>query len=81
MPDESPHDPRSDERLTAFLDGELGQVEADAMAAILSSDDALATRLALLARGGLALREAFDPLLDQAPVSILEAVLTTDRDP
>ncbi|MEL7216243.1 MAG: hypothetical protein AAGJ96_09980, partial [Pseudomonadota bacterium] len=57
----------SDEQLTAFLDGEVSDAEAEAIAAALEQDPALAKRLAGLEVDFAPIREAFDAVLVDAP--------------
>ena len=57
----------TDERLTAYLDGELAPQEAAAIEAALQSSAQLQARLAALDVPIPALRQGFDALLNQAP--------------
>ncbi len=80
MSAEPDHPPSRDEELTALLDGEL---DADARAALearLAGDADLRARLALL-RSGRPPAEAFDTLLDMAPIGRLEAMLAAAEAP
>jgi anti-sigma factor RsiW len=61
--------------LVAYLDGELAPEARARIAHRLASDHDLQQRLILLSRGGRPFREAFEPLLDQAPRARLEAML------
>ncbi|MET3853581.1 anti-sigma factor [Rhizobium sp. OAE497] len=65
----------SDEQLTAFLDGELQQQEMARIEALANEDEEVAARIEFLANGSMPFREAFAPLLDEAPKDRLEAML------
>lgn len=65
----------SDEQLTAFLDGELPQQEMTRIEALANEDEDVAARIEFLANGSMPFREAFAPLLDEAPKQKLEAML------
>lgn len=65
----------SDEQLTAFLDGELPQQEMARIEALANEDEEVAARIEFLANGSMPFREAFAPLLDEAPKDRLEAML------
>ena len=65
----------SDEQLTAFLDGELPQQEMARIEALANEDEEVAARIEFLANGSMPFREAFAPLLDEAPQQKLEAML------
>lgn len=69
------HDISSDEMLVAFLDGELDGDDRHGVEELLRTDPAIAERLAFLTKGKLPVREAFDPLLDAAPVDRLAAMI------
>ncbi|MGR9280149.1 anti-sigma factor family protein [Rhizobium johnstonii] len=66
----------SDEDLTAFIDGELTAEEAARIEAIVNEDESTAERLEFLARASLPFKQAFAPLLAEAPRAKLEAMLT-----
>ncbi|MBY5732088.1 anti-sigma factor [Rhizobium leguminosarum] len=65
----------SDEDLTAFIDGELTAEEAARIEAIVNEDDSVAERLEFLARASLPFKQAFAPLLAEAPREKLQAML------
>ncbi|MGO7047314.1 anti-sigma factor [Rhizobium johnstonii] len=65
----------SDEDLTAFIDGELTAEEAARIEAIVNEDESTAERLEFLARASLPFKQAFAPLLAEAPREKLEAML------
>lgn len=65
----------SDEHLTAFLDGALSPEEAAAVERRIDTDPAVAERVEFLMRASLPFAEAYRPLLDEAPVARLEAML------
>ncbi|NKL33465.1 anti-sigma factor [Rhizobium leguminosarum bv. viciae] len=65
----------SDEDLTAFIDGELTPEEAARIEAIVKEDESVAERLEFLARASLPFKQAFAPLLAEAPRQKLEAML------
>ena len=57
-----------DDRLVAYLDGELEITERRAVEARLDADPAAAAKMAALARSGHLLRQAFDEVMhDPAP--------------
>ncbi|MGR9074957.1 anti-sigma factor family protein [Rhizobium leguminosarum] len=65
----------SDEDLTAFIDGELTPEEAARIEAIVNEDESTAERLEFLARASLPFKQAFAPLLAEAPRQKLETML------
>lgn len=65
----------SDEDLTAFIDGELTAEEAARIEAIVNEDESTAERLEFLARASLPFKQAFAPLLSEAPREKLQAML------
>ncbi|GGE00100.1 anti-sigma factor family protein [Rhizobium anhuiense] len=65
----------SDEDLTAFIDGELTAEEAARIEALVSEDEHIAERLEFLARASLPFKQAFAPLLAEAPRQKLETML------
>ncbi|NKK00887.1 anti-sigma factor [Rhizobium leguminosarum bv. viciae] len=65
----------SDEDLTAFIDGELTAEEAARIEAIVNEDESTAERLEFLARASLPFKQAFAPLLAEAPREKLETML------
>ncbi|NAT75987.1 anti-sigma factor family protein [Dickeya dadantii] len=73
--------PYSDEAIVAWLDGEMNDTDAQRFEQELRSDDQLAVRIATLQKSDLAFKEAFEPLLDDAPQARmqhrLEQLLTT----
>ncbi|ANE77436.1 anti-sigma factor family protein [Dickeya solani] len=73
--------PYSDEAIVAWLDGEMNDTDAQRFEQVLRSDDQLAVRIATLQKSDLAFKEAFAPLLDDAPQARmqhrLEQLLTT----
>jgi hypothetical protein len=68
----------SDEKLSAWLDGELHGAEADAIAAAVENDPALAERLGAMHRADDALRMAFDRTLGSTP-QILTAAIANEN--
>ncbi|MBY5592407.1 anti-sigma factor [Rhizobium leguminosarum] len=65
----------SDEDLTAFIDGELTAEEAARIEAMVKEDESVAERLEFLARASLPFKQAFAPLLSEAPGEKLQAML------
>ncbi|MBY2986867.1 anti-sigma factor family protein [Rhizobium leguminosarum] len=65
----------SDEDLTAFIDGELTAEEAARIEAMVKEDESTAERLEVLARASLPFKQAFAPLLSEAPREKLETML------
>jgi anti-sigma factor RsiW len=61
--------------LAAFIDGELDAEDAAKIEARIDSDPLVAERFDRLSRADLSYGEAFEPLLDAAPVDRLEAML------
>ncbi|ATZ94562.1 MULTISPECIES: anti-sigma factor [Dickeya] len=59
--------PYSDEAIVAWLDGEMNDTDAQQFEQWLRNDDQLAERIARLQKSDLAFKEAFAPLLDDAP--------------
>ncbi|PZU88886.1 MAG: Fis family transcriptional regulator [Shinella sp.] len=66
----------SDELLTAFIDGELDGEERDRIERLLEQDGGVAERLEFLMRANLDYRHSFAPLLGEAPVGRLQAMLS-----
>jgi anti-sigma factor RsiW len=71
------NDPPTDEDLVAYLDGELTSDAHARMARRLAADHDLQRRLILLSGGRRPFRDAFAPLLEQAPRARLEAMLAS----
>lgn len=73
-----PNDPGhvSDEQLVAYLDGELSLQEHARLAQTIAVTPELQRRLLLLSGGNRPFRQAFEPLLGQAPAAKLEAMLS-----
>jgi anti-sigma factor RsiW len=71
---------RDDERLVAYLDGELEIEERRAVEAWLAADPAAAERLAALARSGQLLRLAFDEVAHEPLPERLIAVVRGETD-
>ena len=69
------HPMPSDEDLTAFIDGELTAEEAARIETLVNEDEHVAERLEFLARANLPFKQAFAPLLSEAPREKLEAML------
>jgi anti-sigma factor RsiW len=69
------HAPPSDERLVAYLDGELDLEQRQLIDDLLRTDPAVATRLDQLRCGDLPFKTAFDSVLDEAPTERLQAML------
>ncbi|MGO7972802.1 anti-sigma factor [Rhizobium ruizarguesonis] len=65
----------SDEDLTAFIDGELTAEEAARIQTMVEEDESTAERLEFLARASLPFKQAFAPLLSEAPREKLETML------
>ncbi|MFS8147136.1 anti-sigma factor family protein [Rhizobium sp. BR 249] len=65
----------SDEDLTAYIDGELPADEAARIETMVNEDEAVAERLEFLARASLPFKQAFTPLLAEAPREKLQAML------
>ncbi|MGI9383783.1 MAG: anti-sigma factor family protein [Methyloligellaceae bacterium] len=65
----------TDEQLVSYLDGELPVPERNAISQRLAVDPDLLERLNLLKKGGRPFRDAFAPLLEQAPEAALQAAL------
>ncbi len=65
----------SDAELVAYLDGELSPAESVRIGQRLTTDEQLAARVEHLMAGGRPFRQAFEPLLAQAPVDKLDAML------
>ena len=75
-----------DARLVAFIDGELDERARAALRERLAIDPALSERLTRLQDGGRPFVQAFDALLDEAPIQRLETSLAAhiqrqDRSP
>lgn len=73
--------PFPDEVLVAWLDNQLSDAQREQFAQRLQNDDALAERLAQLSYSNLPFREAFEPLLADAPLVNLQARLDAIPDP
>lgn len=71
------HAPTLDERLVAYLDGELDQEQRAQIEQLLRAEPGVAARLETLQSGDLPFKPAFDALLDQAPTARLHAMLDT----
>ncbi|SDK97353.1 Transmembrane transcriptional regulator (anti-sigma factor RsiW) [Pseudomonas delhiensis] len=67
----------SDETLVAFIDGELDAEQAREVEARIAADAELAQRFDSLCCGGQGLAEAFDALLERAPLERLGAGLAS----
>ena len=65
----------SDAELVAYLDGELSPADSVRISQQIAADRAIAVRVDLLMRGVRPFRDAFAPLLDEAPVDRLDAML------
>ncbi|MBM7044993.1 anti-sigma factor [Rhizobium lusitanum] len=65
----------SDEQLTAFIDGELDASDRQRIERLIAADERVAERFDLLSRSALPFREAFEPLLAEAPSARLNAML------
>ncbi|MBD9445933.1 anti-sigma factor [Rhizobium sp. RHZ01] len=70
----------SDEELTAYIDGELSDTEVSRIKALLDSNARAAARLELLSRSSLPFKQAFEPLLAEAPKARLDTLLGTPAD-
>jgi anti-sigma factor RsiW len=64
----------SDEKLVAYIDGELDASESAALSDALANDAAARERLETLKGGGRAFAEAFDAMLNAAPDDKLQAM-------
>lgn len=67
--------PYGDEAIVAWLDGEMEEHDAQQFARQLRSDDLLAGRTAELMKSNQDYRQAFTPLLDDAPEARMQARL------
>lgn len=67
--------PTCDETLVAYLDGELDDTQRQQLEKLIADDEHLARRLHYLRRSDLPFEQAFEPLLDQAPVERLNHLL------
>lgn len=67
----------SDPMLVAYLDGALVPDEHVRIAQLVAEDEELQRRLLFLSRGNRPFKEAFEPLLSQAPMDRLEASLAS----
>ncbi|CAN7176439.1 anti-sigma factor family protein [Rhizobium sp. LjRoot258] len=65
----------TDEELTAYIDGELSEIEVSRIEALLGSNERVAARLEFLSQSSLAFKQAFEPLLASAPKVELDAML------
>jgi anti-sigma factor RsiW len=65
----------SDEMLTAFIDGEIDAEEAAKIEAQIDGDPSVAIRFDRLSRADLPYGAAFEPLLEEAPIDRLAAML------
>jgi len=65
----------TDEQLTAFIDGELNAADRERVEGLIASDESVAARFDFLSRSALPFGEAFQPMLAEAPVAKLEAML------
>lgn len=63
----------TDELLVAYLDNQLDPQQRHRLEQRLAGEPALAERLSLLERSSLPFKQAFAPLLDEAPVQRLQA--------
>ncbi|CAI1013194.1 Predicted transmembrane transcriptional regulator (anti-sigma factor) [Serratia entomophila] len=63
----------TDELLVAYLDNQLEPQQRQDLDRRLAEEPALAERLTLLARSSLPFKQAFAPLLDEAPIERLRA--------
>ncbi len=64
-----------DAELVAYLDGELSPADSVRIGQRLATDGRLAARVEHLMKGGRPFREAFAPLLAEAPIARLEVIL------
>ncbi len=71
----------ADERLVAYVDGELGQAESRAIEAALVRDRDAARKVALMRQSAVALRGAFDEIMSEPIPDRLLAVLDTASRP
>jgi anti-sigma factor RsiW len=62
----------ADELLVAYLDNQLDPQQRRSLEQRLVDEPALADRLSLLERSSLPFKQAFAPLLDEAPVQQLQ---------
>lgn len=65
----------TDELLVAYLDNQLDPQQRHRLEQRLAGEPALAERLSLLERSSLPFKQAFAPLLDEAPVQRLQSKL------
>ena len=75
MSDLKHHPLPSDELLVAFLDGELEGDERRRIDTLIKTDPVVGERYAFLSRSEMPFYDAFEPLLENAPTSDLEAML------
>jgi hypothetical protein len=73
--------PITDETLVAYLDGELNDAQRQQVENLLADDHQVAERLTYLRCSDLPFRQAFEPLLRQAPVERLGNLLNALPDP
>ncbi len=77
-------DPRllapSDAELVAYLDGELSPADSVSIGQRIAVDAGLSARVEVLMKGARPFRQAFEPLLAQAPAARLDALLTAVLD-
>ncbi len=66
----------SDAELVAYLDGELSPADSVRIGQQIAVDPELAERVEVLMNGARAFREAFEPLLSQAPTERLDSTLS-----
>lgn len=71
----------TDEQLVSYLDGELPAPDRDAISQRLAVEPELLDRLNLLKKGDRPFRDAFAPLLEQAPEAELKAALEAQLKP
>ncbi len=72
---QTPSPAPSDAELLAYLDGELSPADSVAIGQRIAADREIAARVELLMKGGRPFRDAFAPLLAQAPIERLDAML------
>ena len=65
----------SDAELLSYLDGELSPADSVAIGQRIAADPEISARMDLLMKGGRPFRDAFAPLLNEAPIERRDAML------
>jgi anti-sigma factor RsiW len=77
---QTPSPAPSDAELVTYLDGELSPADSVRIGQRIAADREISTRIDLLMKGGRPFRDAFAPLLEQAPTEKLDAMLAAAID-